>query len=162
MRPLFTSVPMMSTPESSPELPHRPLGESCVTLVLAWLVPGLGHIFQRDVRRGIILLVIVQATFGLGLLLHGAVLWPVLNPSDWGANALNCLTFLMQLGNGLAALVCLGAGWTLPHWADATRAHTLFELGSVYLLVAGAVNHLTLGMLYDRHLRRGRRPLGRV
>jgi hypothetical protein len=116
----------------------------------------MGHILQRDFRRGAILFVLTQATFGLGLLLHGAVLWPVYSPSDWGFNAMNILTFVVQLGNGLAALLCLAVSATFPAWAEATRAHTLFELGSVYLLMAGAVNSFTVGALYDRYLRRGR------
>lgn len=138
------------------DLPARPLGEMALTLLLAWLIPGLGHVVQRDVRRGLLLFAVIQGTFLVGLALRGAVLWPVLSPNDWGFNAVNILTFVVQLGNGLAALLCLAVSALFPSWAEATRAHTLFELGTVYLLMAGAMNSFTVGAVYDRHLRRGR------
>ncbi|NUP88291.1 MAG: hypothetical protein HUU25_00565 [Candidatus Sumerlaeia bacterium] len=140
-------------------LPSRPLGETVGSLLAAWLIPGLGHILHRDVLRGIFQFVLIQVTFGLGLLLHGAVLWPAYNPLDWGANAMNILTFVIQLANGLAALLCLAVSQAFPGWAEATRAHALFELGSVYLLISGAMNSFTVGALFDRHLRWGRAPL---
>jgi hypothetical protein len=147
----------MTTPTPA-EPPGRPLGETCFTLLLAWLIPGLGHILMRDVRRGVILFVLTQATFVVGLILHGAVLLPAHSPHDWGFNAVNILTFVVQLGNGLSSLLCLGMSQIFEEWAVAARAHSLFELGSVYLLMSGAVNSITVGSLYDRHLRRARPP----
>jgi hypothetical protein len=123
---------------------------------MAWLIPGLGHILQRDYRRGLILFVVTQSVFILGMMFHGAVLWPPINEHDWGFNAMNILTFAVQLGNGLASLLCLAISNHFSEWAANARAHTLFELGSIYLLMAGAINSFTVGQLYDKFLRRGR------
>ncbi|MBN1476944.1 hypothetical protein JXA47_09335 [Candidatus Sumerlaeota bacterium] len=138
------------------DLPARPLGVTGSTLLVAWLIPGLGHILHRDIRRGLILFFLVEGVFVVGLLFHGAVLWPALSPQDWGFNAVNILTFIIQLANGLASLLCLAISGIYPAWSEATRAHTLFELGTVYLLMAGAINSFAVGGVYDRHLRRGR------
>lgn len=141
--------------ETDPKVAKSP-AEICTTLVLGWLVPGLGHLLQRDTKRGIIIFAVIQTTFVLGLICHGAVLLPPYNPADWGMNAMNILTFVVQLANGLAAMLTMAVSQLFPAWAASTRAHTLFELGSVYLLMAGAVNSIVLGGLYDRHLRRPR------
>ena len=140
------------------ELPAKPVGETCATLLMAWLIPGLGHILQRDYRRGLILFLVTQTVFTLGLVFHGAVLWPPINANDWGFNAMNILTFAVQLGNGLASLLCLAVSNHFTEWAGTVRAHTLFELGSIYLLMAGAINSFSVGAVYDRYLRRGRHP----
>jgi hypothetical protein len=146
----------MTNQSNHTELPARPLGQILFSLIIAWLIPGLGHILHRDKRRGLVLFAVIHVTFLLGIVLHGAVLAPPYSPNDLGFNLVNFLTFLVQLGSGLAALLSLGVSQMAPSWAETVRAHTLYDLGSIYLLVAGASNSFTVGWLYDRHLRRGR------
>jgi Family of unknown function (DUF6677) len=160
-RALNFMPPEMPPTQAPSDLPARSLGVTGSTLLIAWLIPGLGHILHRDIRRGLILFCLVEGIFVVGLLFHGAVLLPALSPQDWGFNAVNILTFIIQIANGLASLLCLAISQIFPVWAEATRAHTLFELGTVYLLMAGAINSFAVGGVYDRHLRRGRPEVAR-
>jgi hypothetical protein len=56
--------------------PHAPLDEGpgpvgYVAVVLAWLVPGLGHMMIGQKARGLVFLVAIHGLFALGLLLAG-------------------------------------------------------------------------------------------
>ena len=50
---------------------HRPL--PAVALLLAWLVPGAGHLYIGRAKRGVIIFVVVAATFWSGVAMGGAM-----------------------------------------------------------------------------------------
>lgn len=102
-------------------------------LVMAWLVPGVGHlVLGRKVRAAVFASVIVAATI-TGLLLKGELAMPRPGaPFSW-------LAFLACLGNG--GLFMLGKLLGLGH-GDVTYAG--FGYGNTFLITAGLMNLLTV------------------
>jgi hypothetical protein len=109
-----------------------------VTCVLAWAVPGLGHIAAGRVGRGLLLGCVVLALFAGGIGLDGKVYRP-------------------EEGEPLTYLAAVGAaGVGLPYVA----AHALgmgfgdirtqgYEYGNTFTLVAGLLNLLIVLDAYD-------------
>lgn len=129
-------------------------------LVLSWLIPGGGFIMLGQWARGLTYLAIVVVTFSLGLALHGGLVWPSWSIQSEEFNLINNFTFLTQLGGGLPALLSFfsthPALQGLPPWRfmAAEMNHPNYELGSYYLIVAGAMNYFAVGNFYDRHVNR--------
>jgi len=125
----------------------------CLLALLGWLVPGSGFfLLDRKYRfRGILFLVVIHATFVAGVALRGGAVWPSWSFAD-PSFIVNDLTFLMQMLGGWPALFSLGAhfaGWSIA----ADQAHTLYELGSFYCLVAGALNYFVVCQSLSRNRR---------
>ena len=112
---------------------------------LAWLVPGLGHIFLGDRSRGLICLAAITATFWTGVAIGG-----VRGTVDPRARQLWFVAQLGTGGNALSAYLLNAAtarspttsgGKTEPapvvHWAST-------EVGVHYTGVAGLLNLLVI------------------
>lgn len=109
-----------------------------VTCVLAWAVPGLGHVAAGRVSRGLVFALVVLSLFAGGIGLHGKVYRP-------------------EEGEPLTYLAAVGAaGVGLPYVA----AHALgmgfgdirtqgYEYGNTFTLVAGLLNLLIVLDAYD-------------
>jgi hypothetical protein len=110
--------------------------------LLAWLVPGLGHIFLGERARGLIFLIAITTTFWSGVAI-GSVQGTVAPHS-------RKLWFVAQLGTGGNALAAYGlhrvvspesamspAPAILSHWLSA-------EVGVHYTGVAGLLNILVI------------------
>jgi hypothetical protein len=109
-----------------------------VTCVLAWAVPGLGHIASGRVGRGLVFAIVVLGLFVGGIGLHGKVYRP-------------------EQGEPLTYLAAVGAaGVGLPYVA----AHAMgmgfgdirtqsYEYGNTFTLVAGLLNLLIVLDAYD-------------
>lgn len=154
-----------NAPEPSPSNPWN-LKDPAFAAFLAWLVPGLGHAYQRRfTKAGIfstsILLIYV---YGLVVLGDGRVVYASMRPQDrrW--------PFLCQAGVGLPVLPALIQASRVksdkaPLWNgfmappqvagphEPSELHDLhhelgrrFELGTVYTMVAGLLNML---VIYD-------------
>jgi TM2 domain-containing membrane protein YozV len=133
-----------------------------IAAVLAWLVPGAGHLYQRRTGKGILFFVTILSTFFFGLYLgDGKVVYASWRPGDirWA--------YICQVGVGLAALPALAQAYRAPDGPaiglmappDLTRGgeggelgqwnknlHRYFELGTVYTMIAGLLNIL---VIYD-------------
>jgi len=131
-------------------------------LIGSWLVPGFGFFRRGKYARALILFIVIELTFFLGLLCHGGVALPVLDAS--GGSIISVLTFIIQLCNGLTSLLSLGAVlWdqsltvkglepgSLVKLLSGSQPHAFFELGAFYLLVAGAMNYFSIMNFYDRY-----------
>jgi len=109
-----------------------------VTCVLAWAVPGLGHMASGRVGRGLVFAIVVLGLFVGGIGLHGKVYRP-------------------EQGEPLTYLAAVGAaGVGLPY----VVAHTMgmgfgdirtqsYEYGNTFTLVAGLLNLLIVLDAYD-------------
>lgn len=135
--------------------------------ILAWLLPGAGHLYQGRTGKGLMFMLCILGTFFFGLWLgDGRVVYASWRPNDVR------LPYLCQVATGLPALPALiqarrvGTGKTPlqfllngrmapPHLPDAfSRVDELaewhktlnryFELGTVYTMIAGLLNVLVI------------------
>jgi hypothetical protein len=126
-------------------------------LIGSWLIPGLGFIAKGNVWRGVALFVLINATFALGLLLHGSVLIPQFQYHDPAFNIVNLLTFFGEMGNGGASLLAvlrdyIQHGPAAPgNWLPSEK-HPWFDLATLYLLVSGSANYFAVSSFYDRYI----------
>jgi hypothetical protein len=123
-----------------------------VLLIGNWLIPGVGFVAKGRIWRGIVLFLLINGTFAIGLFLHGAVLVPEFNYRSPAFNIVNLLTFFGQMGNGGASLLTLvhdRLGWGI---FPTDERSALFDLASLYLLVAGCMNYFCVMNFYDRYM----------
>lgn len=135
-----------------------------LTALLAWLVPGLGHIYAGRRRRGTILLITIAATFWAGVAIGGvqSTIQPTVR-SAW---------FIGQMCTGGHAL----AAWAWGRSRAAThpvskhpneRAGFLEEdVAVIYTGVAGMLNILiiidALASMDPKYVPLGARPPPRI
>lgn len=111
--------------------------------LLAWLVPGAGHLAIREVRRAVIIFVAIVLTFCTGLYV-GSI--GVINPvgaKPW---------YVAQIMNSpvVAALGSLTARGDYPVYAWPN------EIGQIYTSTAGLLNLLCIvNAVYLAHKRSG-------
>ena len=114
-------------------------GRAVPALVLAWLIPGAGHVLIGDLRRGPIFFVTLMAMFGIGLAFGGR-LFPF-QMSEW----LVLLAGVAQWGLVLPRLVAglAGAG-------EGDVVAITYEYGNTFLMGAGLLNALVALDAFDR------------
>jgi hypothetical protein len=109
-----------------------------VLLLLAWLVPGLGHLLLGRGRRAGVFAAVIVIGFVAGIALHGELILPR------SGDPLSYLAFVAVLGNGVlfvaAKLLGLGAG---------VVTSASYEFGNTFLLTAGLMNLLLLLDVHD-------------
>ena len=148
--------------------------EPWIAALLAWLMPGMGHVYQGRTGKGILFFVCVFGTFVFGMLLgEGKVVYaslPGQEPWRW--------QYYCQLGVGLPAMPALVQrrlvsqdrkpmfdGFMAPPldtpqpWKDdsghaskqrnelgkwTVAMHPRFEIGTVYTVIAGLLNVLVI------------------
>ena len=106
--------------------------------VLAWAVPGLGHIASGRIGRGIIFALVVLSLFLGGISLDGKVY----RPED--GQPLSYLAAVGAAGVGLPYVIAHAAGF---HLGDLRSGS--FEYGNTFTLVAGLLNLLIVLDAYD-------------
>ena len=139
-----------------------------VAAMLAWLIPGAGHLYQRRFGKGILFMVCILGTYFFGLTLGDSrVVYASFRKNDirW--------QYVCQFGVGLPALPALiqsekvirekqrppfGKFMAPPVDVDPNRADDLanwhlklkwkFELATLYTMVAGLLNVLAI---YDAY-----------
>jgi hypothetical protein len=102
-----------------------------VYMVLGWFVPGLGHILQKKVARGLIFFVSILAMTAMGLAMGGKI-YPFQTE-----NPLTILAFFADIGNGAVYLLSR----LLPFGVGDLKLLT-FEFGTAYIAGAGLLNFL--------------------
>lgn len=137
--------------------------------VLAWLIPGAGHLYQRRVAKGILFLVCILSTFFFGLSLGGGhVVYASLAKEDmrWhyfcqvavGAPALPALLQTRRVRNGKEPLFggLMAPPRNVTNFDDPgsvrndelaqwhRKLHSYFELGTLYTMIAGLLNILAI------------------
>ena len=115
--------------------------------LLGWLVPGVGHIGQGYVWRGVLVGAMVWFLYVLGLLLGGHFY----SLFDGSEGLLSNVFGFCNLGSGL---IYLTSTWLGVAVEDQARLETA-EYGNVFLMVAGLVNYLLALDAFD--LRVGRK-----
>lgn len=131
--------------------------------ILAWLIPGAGHLYQGRRGKGILFLVCILSIYFLGLSMGGGrVVY-----AKWD-NAEKRLPLICQLGVGLPTLPAFAQAYFVKNSkkpieifgvrlmappldaAENASLHRkygyLFEMGTLYTMIAGLLNVL---VIYD-------------
>jgi Family of unknown function (DUF6677) len=112
--------------------------------LLAWLVPGAGHIRAGQVRKGVIFFAVLVTMFVVGLAFGGRLFpFQTGEPLVFLAAAAEWVLLLPHL---LASLAGLGRGNVVA---------ITYEYGNTFLIVAGLLNALIVLDVFD--LATGRR-----
>ncbi len=132
-----------TAPGSTPEVGVDSPGSAeairvLVVCVLAWAVPGLGHIASGRVGRGLVFAFVVLCLFIGGIGLHGKVYRPVEGEP---------LTYLAAVGAAGVGLPYVAAHAVGLGFGD-IRTQS-YEYGNTFTLVAGLLNLLIVLDAYD-------------
>ena len=157
----------MNEPEgnAAPENVDHGVRRTFVSVLLAWLVPGLGHVFLGRARRGLFFGVLLWASFGFGMA-HDARL----SLRDDNQPLLTGLQVVANLGMGpidpIARLFVYGElAYTMKGGGDSVRRVETFRTrerspvsiyGTAYVWTAGLMNLLLLFDVWDIGRGRGR------
>jgi hypothetical protein len=114
-------------------------GRSVAAMVLAWAVPGAGHVLLGRRGRGIAFFCIIAFLFVVGLSLDGELY--AITTVQWGS--LRMLAACGTMGSGLLYF----AGQAL-HAGGNIRSQT-YEYGTAFTLTAGLMNLLLVIDCYD-------------
>lgn len=109
-----------------------------LTGIIAWFLPGVGHILEGRWKRGIIIGAVVWILFIIALLSGGAY-YPGFEFKD-GA-LLYLLNIFARLGNGLGSVISF---WLLSSPPPNVAAWATFEYGGRFLEIAGLLNYLAV------------------
>jgi len=109
--------------------------------LLAWILPGLGHIYIGDRARGIIFMAVISATFWSGIAIGGVK--NTVNPKD------RSLWFLAQASAGVHSLTALAWGRQIEIPAEANKTNWIAygqteDISVIYTAVAGMLNILII------------------
>ena len=156
--------------ESTGETIVIDLKDPKIAVALAWVVPGLGHLYQGRQAKGLLFLFCILGTFLLGIFLgsNQEVGWGRAVYFTWQPKR---LPYVCQFWSGAVAVPALFQS----HWAsnggssedsplgrfmfpprDSTELDDLhyslnryFELGTVYTMIAGLLNILAMFDAYS-------------
>ena len=124
--------------ESRSPVTTEGFGRPLTAVVLAWAIPGSGHLWLGRRQRGLVFLVAIPLMFMSGLWLDGA-----LAPFD-AAQPLALTAAFADLGNGLPYVIVRVGGFGEGRVVAAT-----FEYGNTFLIVSGLLNMLVCLDAYD-------------
>jgi len=113
------------------------VGNPYLAAFLAWLIPGLGHVYVKRRRRGVAFFLLIVAAIGIGCALLGNLYRPVAN------QPLSLLATLGAMGMGLPYFILRYAGYTGDIVAPG------YEYGTAFLLTAGLMNLLLVLDAWD-------------
>ncbi len=136
------------------------LKDPIVAAALAWLIPGLGHVYQGRTAKGLLFMICIWSTFLFGLFISdGRAVYASWIDGEGGKR----LPYLCQLGVGLPALPALVQTYRVRHGQDPflgglmappidaaqlndwnKTLNKYFELGTVYTMIAGLLNVLAI------------------
>jgi hypothetical protein len=117
--------------DNAAERSPAPLANPLLAAVLAWLVPGLGHVYLRRPLRGLIFLVLVLAMLLVGWNLEGNL------PRRLPNQPLSYLATVGAMGMGLPYF---GLRYVVHYEGNLVAPG--FEYGSAFILTAGLMNLL--------------------
>lgn len=113
-------------------------GALALVCLVAWAVPGAGHLWLGRRQKGVVFLVALLIMFAIGLWLQGRI-------------------FPLELSEPLVALAAVanfgvGVPWLVARMLElggGTVTATTYEYGNCFLIVAGLLNFLVMLDAYD-------------
>jgi TM2 domain-containing membrane protein YozV len=147
--------------------PRVNLRNPAVAALLAWLVPGLGHFYQRRIGKGILYAVCIFGLYLMGMLMGEGriVYWRWVNPMNNPEKF--CLYYLGQFFVGIPSVLSVIQSTLHLYGHDSilwgfmaeplqndlnamqTRLGKLVEIGSIYTCIAGLLNILAIYDAYE-------------
>ena len=118
---------------------------SVLAPALGWLIPGAGHLIQKRLIRGLLLMTSIVTMFLLGLAMQGRVYRPN------GGDILDILGFVGDIGAGGLYIVTRAMDW-----GQGAIAHATADFGTKYIIVAGLLNFIAVADAY--HIAIGKKP----
>lgn len=115
------------------------MGNYILTGIIAWFLPGVGHLYLGRWRRGLIIGAVVWAMFIIAIVGGGAY-YPGYSFKD--GLLLYVLNIFARFGNGLGLLTSLFLTLNQPSTNAASWA--TFEYAGRFLEVAGLLNYLAV------------------
>jgi hypothetical protein len=109
-----------------------------VTGAISWFLPGVGHLIQGRLKRGLLIGAVIWIMFIVGVVSGGAY-YPGFGFKD-GA-LLYLLNIIAKLGNGLGAVVTMILAMDPP---KDVAAWGTFEYGGRFIEIAGLLNYLAM------------------
>ena len=116
--------------------------------LISWFLPGVGHLIQGRIKRGVIIGVAIWAMFIIAILSGGAY-YPGFDFKD--GQLLYILNVFARFGNGLGALVSY---FLMANPPANVAALVTFEFGGRFLEIAGLLNYLVIIDAIDINLGR--------
>ena len=116
--------------------------------ILAWFVPGAGHLAQKRTKRGLIIAASIWTMFIIAVISGGAH-YPGFDFKD--GTLLYMLNVFAKFGNGLGTLISYIIG---SEAAPNIAALATFEYGGRFLETAGLLNYLAVIDALDIHFGR--------
>ena len=115
--------------------------------LVAWFIPGVGHLMQKKWIRAALMGGAVWLCFFLGLKMGGHM-YDLSNGDSTSSTLLQVPPMIANLGSGALYIVCwlLGSGF-----ADDPQqaARATYEYGNTFLLIAGLLNYLVMLDAFD-------------
>jgi hypothetical protein len=124
-------------------------GRTAAACVMAFVLPGLGHLVLGRWVRAVILGLTIMSMVALGFLMEGH--WYKPAPGEW----LTWFFSFLDLGVGLPYLAGYAANFGFEV-TDVQAAKITYEYGNTFLSVAGALNMLAALDAFDIAV--GRKP----
>jgi hypothetical protein len=106
--------------------------------LVAWLVPGAGHLWQGRRQKGVVFLLALPAMFAVGLWLSGRLF-----PFEL-SQPLVALEAFANAGMGLPYLIASAMGF-----GQGVVTAASYEYGNSFLIVSGLLNMLVIIDAYD-------------
>ncbi len=131
----------------APEIREAPLRSPWLTVVLAWLVPGLGHFLLGRKGRAAIVFGAVLISFAIGLLMRGPMFQPT-GTGDILTRLIAVAGFIGDIAAGVIYFFAIGLGY----WPPDQPTHTA-DYGSKFLVAAGLMNVLAMVDAYEIDMR---------
>jgi TM2 domain-containing membrane protein YozV len=123
-------------------------GRWAPAVLLAWIVPGAGHLLLKRPGRGGLIAASVVAMFLLGLMMRGALFSPM--TGDLLTTVIYVGGFLGNVMSGILYFLTVWLGYSQPDMAG--HVH---DYGSKFLVAAGLLN--VLGMVDAYEIAKGQK-----
>jgi hypothetical protein len=115
------------------------MGNYILTGIIAWFLPGVGHLYLGRWRRGLIIGAVIWIMFIVGIIGGGAY-YPGYSFKD--GFLLYVLNIFARFGNGLGLITSLFLILNQP--ATPAASWATFEYAGRFLEVAGLLNYLAV------------------
>ena len=120
--------------------------QAIIICFLGWLIPGAGHWYQGKYNKGFAFFIMLTGLFLLGMVLHGEIIFPILDMKSQEFNFVNILVFIFGFGNGLMTFLNM-----TPYLHMGDIAQTSYEVGTLFMVCSGSLNVFAVLNAWDSY-----------